>query len=67
VVLDYAKAGGVWSLQPFFDERVCYIYPVPGGGGSQETFEQALQDVWWVAQPGRLGRTARPAEQLRYM
>ena len=47
VVLDYSPAGGgVWSLQPFFDERVCYIYPTPGGGGQQETFAQALQDIF---------------------
>ena len=34
VVLDYAAgaAGGVWSLQPFFGERVCYIYPLPAAG-----------------------------------
>ena len=49
VVLDYADgaAGGVWSLQPFFGERVCYIYPLPAASANQhETFEQALADIW---------------------
>jgi hypothetical protein len=49
VVLDYAAgaAGGVWSLQPFFGERVCYIYPLPAAGPQQhETFAMALSDIW---------------------
>ena len=51
VVLDYATDvvhGGVWSLQPFFDEHVCYIYPLPAGGpgGTHETFDEALSEIW---------------------
>ena len=41
VVYDYGGDHAVWSLQPFFQEHVCYIYPAP-----QETFQQALSDIW---------------------
>jgi hypothetical protein len=37
---------GIFSLQPFFTERVCYIYPLPADGPAQETFAIALEELW---------------------
>ena len=37
---------GVFSLQPFFSEHVCYIYPLPADGSQQESFAIALEELW---------------------
>jgi len=38
---------GVFSLQPFFDERVCYVYPLPPGyPGHSITYDLALEELW---------------------
>ena len=38
---------GVFSLQPFFEERVCYIYPLPVGRGYKPlVFDDALIEIW---------------------
>ena len=50
VVFLYAvnnTASGVYSLQPFFDEKVCYIYPLPIGRGYRPlVYSDALEEVW---------------------
>ena len=47
MLLHSKAAGGVWSLQPFFSEHVCYIYPLPGDSPTdQEGFDQAIDDIW---------------------
>jgi hypothetical protein len=42
------RPAGVYSLQPFFDYRVCFLYPLPGvaQGAPAETWQQALGVVW---------------------
>ena len=43
----HGDRAGVYSLQPFFEYRVCFLYPLPGvAQGRPETFEQALGVVW---------------------
>ena len=51
VVFNYDTAnvsnGGVFSLQPFFEERVCYIYPLPIGRGYKPlVFNDSLIELW---------------------
>ena len=42
-----ARTAGVYSVQPFFQYNVCFLYPLPGTEQhSPETFEQALEVVW---------------------
>jgi hypothetical protein len=43
-----SRPAGVYSLQPFFDYKVCFVYPLPGveQGVPAETFAQALEVVW---------------------
>jgi len=49
VIFNYqndSKHAGVFSLQPFFTEHVCYIYPLPADGAHQESFAIALEELW---------------------
>ena len=48
VVFEYTNdTGGVYSLQPFFDERICMLYPLPQGyPGQPESFDLALEEAW---------------------
>lgn len=43
-----SRPAGVYSLQPFFQYRVCFVYPLPGvaQGVPAETFEEALDVLW---------------------
>jgi hypothetical protein len=42
------RPAGVYSLQPFFQYRVCFLYPLPGvaQGMPAERWDQALGVVW---------------------
>lgn len=43
---------GVFSLQPFFSEHVCYIYPLPIGRGYKPIVFDDAEELLWCQQAG---------------
>ena len=49
VIFNYSNtsSAGVYALQPFFDEHVCMLYPLPPGyPGHSISYDLALEEAW---------------------